>query len=90
MTYYLTIHRKGSSPETIPYQAKDTREAIVLGRRLYEPRAVALYAQIKDHCGIAVCTLGTNALGLGKTRIAYQQKIECEPPKYVQGEIWKQ
>lgn len=90
MTYYLTIHRKGSSPETIPYQARDTREAITYGRRLYEPRAVALYAQIANHCGEIICTLGTNANGLGTTKLAYQQEIKREHPMYIQGEIWKQ
>lgn len=89
MTYYLERHLMQSGQETLPFVAKDTAEAIRTATRLHEPRCLALYAQLRDHAGRIICTLGTNANGLGKTKLAYQAEIQIDQPKPVQLELWK-
>lgn len=90
MTYYLIRHFMRHGNETLPFTARDTMEAIRTAVRLHEPRAAALYAQVTDHTGRVICTLGTNAGGPGRTKLAYQTEIPHVPPTPKQLELWKQ
>ena len=89
MTYYLTRTYRNGTEDKIAYTARNTPEAIRYGLGLHEARAIALYAQIRDHSGRVICTLGTNAGGLGKTKLAYQGEIELQYEQPRQLELWK-
>lgn len=75
MTYYLIRHVGKDTVDTVPYRADNTREAIRLGIRLHEPRAIAEYAQIQDNHGRIICTLSSNKGQPGTTKVAIQQEL---------------
>lgn len=72
MTYYLVRHVIGWGEESIPYTAGSSMEAIRIGRNLHAPRAMADYAQIKDHTGKVIATLPGNQT-IEKAREEYNQ-----------------
>lgn len=60
MTYYLERHLGNGVVDTIPYTAGNSMEAMQTGKRLHAPRAIAIYAQIRQSDGSILATLPGN------------------------------
>lgn len=88
MTYYLTRYLLDGSVDKSPFLADNTAEALQLAKRLYEPRAMAHYAQVKDNQGRVVCTLSSNVKGPGRVTGAFQTEIPLPAEKWYQGELF--
>lgn len=79
MTYTLVRHVIGWGEDSILYTANSTPEAIRIGWNLHAPRAIADYAQIKDHTGRVIATLPGNQT-IAKARQEYEQlQIKFNP-----------
>lgn len=88
MTYYLTIHYRKDRLETWPYIAYDTRTAVRTGRWLYEQKRQGMYAQIRNHAGMVICTIGATTVPNRRPKAAYQTEIPTKPESWKQGEIF--